>query len=181
MRRPRPSSAASASPSARARSAGTSTRRSPAKCPARWAIRLSSQLPPWRATTSATVSTRPGRSGPMSVRTRLVIAAASIASGRGFGREQAAHPEIGELLLDAVLPQALGQVAPVDGVLGLVLVEAGEHDRLAPGDGIDLLLQALRADLLHHALHGRVDRGDGGVPLAQVGAQLGVAGPGDRR
>ena len=47
----------------------SSTRKTPANLPARWAMRLSTQLPPWAAMAWATASTRPGRSGPIRVRT----------------------------------------------------------------------------------------------------------------
>ena len=40
---------------------------------------------------------------------------------------------------------------------GLILVEAGEHHRPRARCGIDMRLQALGADFLHHALHRRVD------------------------
>ena len=53
-----------------------------------------------------------------------------------------------------------GKVHPVQR---LVLIEAGEHHRPLAGRRIDLRLQALGADLLHHALHRRVDRADRGV------------------
>ncbi len=67
-----------------------------------------------------------------------------------------------------------GKVHPVER---LVLVEAGEHDAPLAGRGIDLRLQTLRADLLHHALHRRVDRADRGVARAQEGGQQRRAGP----
>ncbi len=52
----------------------------------------------------------------------------------------------------------------VDLVERLVLVEATEDEsKLLAGNGVDMPLQALRADLLHHALHRRVDRADGGM------------------
>ena len=64
------SSADSAALKAASRSAGISTRAIPAKFSARRAMRLSSQLPPASVTASDRVSTRPGRSVAMKVRTR---------------------------------------------------------------------------------------------------------------
>src|SRR5438045_7518289 len=48
----------------------------------------------------------------------------------------------------------------IDRVERLVLVEAGKNVACPAGRGIGLRLQALRADLLHHALHRRVDGAD---------------------
>src|SRR5580658_1985898 len=86
--------------------------------------------------------------------------------GGGAGAEvveTAVDPQLRQLLLKGVLAETLPEGAEVDVVERLVLVEAGEHDRLGAGRGILLHLQALRADLLHHALHRRVDGGDGDV------------------
>src|SRR6478752_703981 len=66
---------------------------------------------------------------------------------------QMIEPQAGELFLDAVLPQSGREVREVDPIHLLVLVDAREDDRLHAGDGIDVLLEALRADFLHHALH----------------------------
>src|SRR5438105_3146248 len=44
-----------------------------------------------------------------------------------------------------------------------ILVEAGEDDRLLASLRIHVLLQALRADFLHHALHRRIDARDAHV------------------
>ena len=74
-RAPRARAAPESSSSARA--PGTATRSRPANWPARCAIRLSSQLAPWSATVLASASTRPGRSGPITVRTREVTAIAT--------------------------------------------------------------------------------------------------------
>jgi len=41
--------------------------------------------------------------------------------------------------------------AEIDAVHFLVLIEAGEHDRLDAGHRVMMALQALRANLLHHA------------------------------
>src|SRR4051794_12239861 len=74
--------------------------------------------------------------------------------------EAAVDPQLGQLFLRAVLRQAPAQGAEIDPVDVLVLVEAGEYDRLGAACRVVVALQALRADLLHHALHRRVDRGD---------------------
>ena len=71
--------------------------------------------------------------------------------------QAAINPELGQLFLDAVLRQAAAQCAEIDAVHLLVLVEAGENHRLGTGHRVMMALQALRADLLHHALHRRVD------------------------
>ena len=60
------------------------------------------------------------------------------------------------------------QVREVHPVHVLVLVEAREDDGLLAGLRIDVPLQALRADFLHHALHRRVDAGDRDVVVLQV-------------
>jgi len=83
-------------------------------------------------------------------------------------------------LLRCFLPQSQ---LPQRAVELLVLVEAGEHDALEPGRGIAVDLQALRADLLHHALHRRVDGGDrlvAGLEMAGMTSTHAV-GPGLRR
>src|SRR5687767_2363071 len=67
--------------------------------------------------------------------------------------QQMVQPAAGQLLLDRVLPQPHVQVREIDAIHLLILVEAREDEFLAPGRGIDVLLQALRADLFHHALH----------------------------
>ena len=60
-------------------------------------------------------------------------------------------------------PSRSRKAGEIDPVERLVLVEAGEHDRPLARLGIDVRLQALGADLLHHALHRRVDRADRAV------------------
>ena len=62
----------------------------------------------------------------------------------------------------------------------LVLVEAREDDGLGAGHRVVMALQALRANLLHHALHRRVDRRDRPVLRAEIAAQRGAARLGDR-
>ena len=51
----------------------------------------------------------------------------------------------------------------------LVLVKAGEDEELFAGVRVDVALEALGADLFHHALHRRVDRADGDVILVEEG------------
>src|SRR5260370_35651460 len=85
--------------------------------------------------------------------------------------QAAVDPELGEFFLDAVLRQAAAQGAEIDAVHLLVLVEAGEHDGLGAGYRVAVALKALRADLLHHALHRRVDRGDRAVVGAEIALQ----------
>ena len=92
--------------------------------------------------------------------------------------EAAVDPEFGELLLHAVLLQAGAEVAPIDFVERLVLIEAGEDHGLFAGFGILVHLQALGADLLHHALHRGVDAADGVMFRLQVLLQNPVAGAG---
>jgi hypothetical protein len=58
------------------------------------------------------------------------------------------------------LRQAPVQRREIDAVHLLILVEAGKDNSLSAGLGVALQLQSLRADLFHHALHRRVDRGD---------------------
>src|SRR5690349_7446193 len=90
--------------------------------------------------------------------------------------QAAADPERGQLLLHAVLGEALGEGAEVDLVERLVLVEAGEDVGGLAGLRVDVRLQALRADLFHHALHRAVDRADGDVILLQEFLQDRVPG-----
>src|SRR5262245_48916501 len=67
---------------------------------------------------------------------------------------QAIEPQVRQLLLNRVLPQPRRQIGEIDAIDRLVLVEAREDYRLLPARRVHVLLQALRADLLHHALHG---------------------------
>src|SRR5687767_4444091 len=92
----------------------------------------------------------------------------------GGGRElleAAVDPQGGELFLNAVLREALGEGAEVDLVERLVLVEAGEDVAGLAGVRVDVGLQALGADLFHHALHRRVDGADRPVVGLQVRLQ----------
>src|SRR5260370_36336147 len=70
--------------------------------------------------------------------------------------KQMVEPHARQLLLHGVLPQARGQAREVDAVDLLILIEAREDDLFLARHRIDVLLQALRAYLLHHALHRRV-------------------------
>src|SRR5205823_12235173 len=102
--------------------------------------------------------------------------------GRGAPAEMAqaaVDPCLCQLLLGAVLRQPPPQCAEIDAVEILVLVEAGEHHRLRAGRRVVMALQALGADLLHHALHRRVDRRDGAVPRAEIALQRGAPGLAD--
>ena len=60
---------------ASARSSGTATRTIPANFPARRAISLRSQLPPWSAMTPERAETRPDRSSPITVSTSEAMSA----------------------------------------------------------------------------------------------------------
>ena len=57
----------------------------------------------------------------------------------------------------------------------LVLIEAGEDKKFFAGVRVYVPLQALGADLFHHALHRRVDAGDADVVGPEVRRQHGVA------
>ena len=60
----------------------------------------------------------------------------------------------------AFWPSRAARPREVDAVERLVLVEAGKHVAGLAASPDRVRLQALRADLLHHALHRRVDRAD---------------------
>src|SRR6516162_9970733 len=77
--------------------------------------------------------------------------------------QAAVDPERGELLLHRILAQALVQNAEIHLIERLVLVEAGEDNGLGAAHGVPVHLKALRTDFLHHALHRRIDGGDGAV------------------
>ena len=85
----------------------------------------------------------------------LCIAVLLRRQGRALAKvvEATVDPQLVQFFLDAVLRQAAMQGREVDAVHLLVLVEAGEDNRLRAGLGIALQLEALGADLLHHALH----------------------------
>src|SRR5229473_7672776 len=95
--------------------------------------------------------------------------------------EATVDPQLGQLLLGAVLAEAAAQRREIDAVEFLVLVETGEHHGLGAARRVVVALQALGADLLHHALHRRVDRGDRAVPRAEQVLEAGAARFCDRR
>src|SRR5437764_958398 len=128
-----------------------------------------------------------GLSGPVTPRVtpRSIATVARLLRGRGIAPaevpEAPVDPQLGQLLLRAVLREPPAQGAEIDTVDVLVLVEAGENDRLGAARRVVMALQALRADLLHHALHRRVDRGDRAVVRAEIALQHGAAGLTHRR
>ena len=83
--------------------------------------------------------------------------------------------------MHAVLREALGEGVEIDLVERLVLVEAGEDVGRLAARWVDVRLQALRADLLHHALHRRVDRTDAALRRLDECLELAVPCGGDRR
>src|SRR5215471_10788122 len=83
--------------------------------------------------------------------------------------QAAVDPEFGKLALHAVLRQAATQGAEIDAIHLLVLIEAGEHHRLGAGHRVMAALQALRTDLLYHALHRRVDLAPSDLPRDAAG------------
>src|SRR4051812_46478322 len=99
--------------------------------------------------------------------------------GRGQQFQAAADPQRGQLLLHAVLGEALGEGGEVDLVEQLVLVEAREDVGRLACLRVDVRLQALRADFFHHALHRAVDGADGDVRGLQVLLEDAAAGEGD--
>ena len=68
-------------------------------------------------------------------------------------RQDVRQPQVGDFFLHAVLLQPAAQVVEVDAIELLILVIAGEDELLAAGRRVDVPLQALRANFLHHALH----------------------------
>src|SRR5262249_62353306 len=73
-----------------------------------------------------------------------------------FLMKEVIQPHVRELLLHRILSKPSAEVREIHAVHVLILVEAREDDRLLAGLRIDVLLKALRADFLHHALHRRV-------------------------
>jgi hypothetical protein len=67
------------------------------------------------------------------------------------------EPQVTQLLLHRIGTKTIPKVAEVDGVEFLILVEARKNNSLDAGDGVTKLLKALRTNLLHHALHRRID------------------------
>src|SRR5258706_14966477 len=88
--------------------------------------------------------------------------------------QTAVDPLLGQLFLYSVLRQTGAKVREVYVVHLLVLIEARENHGLLARYRIFVLLQALRANLFHHALHGRVDTGDRLVPVLEIGGQNSV-------
>src|SRR4029077_7760880 len=89
--------------------------------------------------------------------------------------EQSGQPEFGQFLQHRVLAKAGAQIDEVDFIELLSLIEAREDERFFSADRIDMPLQALRADLLHHVLHRRVDRPDADVLRIEMRRQDAVA------
>src|SRR4249919_104193 len=94
--------------------------------------------------------------------------------------QRAVDPQPRELFLHAILGEARAQIVEVDAIEILILVEAGEHHALHAGGGIAVDLQALGADLFHHALHRRVDGGDGLMSWLEMLREDARARPFDR-
>src|SRR5947209_131882 len=67
--------------------------------------------------------------------------------------QAAVDPQLGQLLLRAILRQAAAQRREIDPVDVLVLVEARKDHRLGAARRVVMALQALCANLFHHALH----------------------------
>ncbi len=108
--------------------------------------------PPAAAAAAAGPASRPASSGATPAATaRSRRAAGSTVSSRWVSQR------LDSLLLHGVLAQARVEVREVHAVQLLILVEAGEDELLLAGDRVHVLLQALRAHFLHHALHRRVD------------------------
>ena len=93
-----------------------------------------------------------------------------------FVTKGAVEPHVCELFLDAVRTEAFVEVFEIDEIEVLVLIKAGKDKKLFAGVRVDMPLQALGADLLHHALHGRVDRTDRDVLLIEIRLERGVPG-----
>jgi hypothetical protein len=80
-------------------------------------------------------------------------------------------PLLGQFLLRAVLRKPRSQIVESHVIERLILIRAGKHNRLLPADRVFVHLQALGADLFHHALHRRVDAADGAVTGLEVWQQ----------
>ena len=94
---------------------------------------------------------------------------------KAYVAEAVVDPEFRDLLLRSILRKPRAQTAEIDVVERLVLIEAREDHRFFPANRVPVHLQALRADLLHHALHRRVDAADGMMVGLQIREQDGVA------
>src|SRR5437867_5615743 len=75
-------------------------------------------------------------------------------------RKQKVQPKVAEFFVNRVLFEPGVQVLEIDMVHGLVLIKTGKNNGFLARRGIHVLLEALRADLFHHALHRRVDACD---------------------
>jgi len=67
------------------------------------------------------------------------------------------------------------QEGEVHSIQGLVLVKAAEDEAFFACTDVDVALQALRANFLQHALHGRVDGADGFVRGLKEAGKLAFA------
>ena len=85
-----------------------------------------------------------------------------------FVTKGAVEPHVCELFLDAVRTEAFVEVFEVDKVEVLVLIKAGKYKELFAGVRVDVPLEALGADLFHHALHRRIDRADRDVTFVEI-------------
>ena len=73
--------------------------------------------------------------------------------------QQVVKPQIRHFFLHGVCAQTIIEVFEIDLVEYLILIEARENRFcLFAGYRIDMFLQALCTDFLHHALHWRVNR-----------------------
>ncbi len=68
--------------------------------------------------------------------------------------EAVVNPELGQFFLRAVLRETRAEVAELHLIERLILIKAGKDHGLFTGHRILVHLQALGADLFHHALHG---------------------------
>src|SRR4030095_10952678 len=84
-----------------------------------------------------------------------------------------------QLLLDRILLQARIQDGKIDPIKRLVLVEAGEYIARLSRRRSDVRLKTLRTDLLHHALHGRIDRAQRDMLWLEVRREQFLASPRD--
>src|SRR5215211_2212779 len=110
---------------------------------------------------SASPATKPTAASPPSARCRNAATTRALISRAGA--EQPVQPQVRQLLLHGVGAQARVEVREVHPVERLILVEAGEDEGLHARLGVNVLAEALRADLLHHALHRAVDGADADV------------------
>jgi hypothetical protein len=63
------------------------------------------------------------------------------------------NPEVREFLLNGVCPKSIVQICEINEIEVLVLIEAREDEDLLVGYRVDMPLEALGANLFHHALH----------------------------